>query len=429
MRSAPSIGRATARLLTCTVLACAFWVSQTAPARAARPETLGSLRHALAVQQRAAGHHSGAEVLDLTTGRVLYAAAATAPRLPASVEKIYTTSTALLRFGPDATFATQLLGVGSLDSAGTWAGTLYLRGGGDPTFGSDAFDAANYGAGATVEQLVSNLLATVPMQTFTGNVVGDESWFDSLRGTPPYRFRAASDISGQLSALAYDRGFVNANWTGFQPKPPVFAAQQLVKALRAAGVSVRHGIQASAGVTPVNAGLLASVQSPTLTTLLALTNAPSDNFFAETLLKDLGAAYGGAGSSAAGASVVTAEVASEFGIHPQLEDGSGLSRRDRTSPSDVVRDLTGMAGDGAFVSSLAVAGRSGTLVHRMRGTAAAGRCEAKTGTLHDVSNLAGYCQAVDGHTLAFAFLMNSVNPDSAHSVQDAMAVALAQYAG
>ena len=60
-------------------------------------------------------------------------------RLPASVEKLYTTSTALLRFGPTATLSTTVWGQGSLSPTGIWTGTLYLKGGGDPTFGSANF--------------------------------------------------------------------------------------------------------------------------------------------------------------------------------------------------------------------------------------------------------------------------------------------------
>ena len=166
-----------------------------------------------------------------------------------------------------------------------------------------------------------------------------------------------------------------------------------------------------------------------MSTLIALTNAPSDNYFAEMLLKGLGARFGTGGSSAAGAAVVKSTVAAAFGIHPALEDGSGLSRNDATSPRDVVAALTHLATNGDFVHSLAIAGRTGTLSARMQGTPADGRCEAKTGTLHDVSNLAGYCRAADGHTLVFAFLMNSVDPTAAHGLQDAMTIAVARYDG
>jgi D-alanyl-D-alanine carboxypeptidase/D-alanyl-D-alanine-endopeptidase (penicillin-binding protein 4) len=76
-----------------------------------------------------------------------------------------------------------------------------------------------------------------------------------------------------------------------------------------------------------------------------------------------------------------------------------------------------------------VAGQSGTLRARLIGTAAQGRCRGKTGTLHDVSNLVGYCHARDGHTLAFAFLMNAISPSYAHPIQDRMAVALVNYNG
>ena len=63
----------------------------------------------------------------------------------------------------------------------------------------------------------------------------------------------------------------------------------------------------------------------------------------------------------------------------------------------------------------------------MRGTAAQDRCRAKTGTLSDVSALAGYCTTVDGTNVAFAILMNGVNPSAARALQDRMATALARY--
>jgi D-alanyl-D-alanine carboxypeptidase/D-alanyl-D-alanine-endopeptidase (penicillin-binding protein 4) len=259
-------------------------------------------------------------------------------------------------------------------------------------------------------------------------VVGDESFLDPLRGTAPYGFQTALDIGGPLSALDYDRGLADEQGTSLQDQPAQFAAQQLVLALRAAGVAVPRGTPTSTGVAPVNAEQLAAVSSPPMSTLVRLTNVPSDNFFAELLLKDLGARFGGAGSSASGAAVVRAQMAA-YGLHPRLEDGSGLSRRDRTSPRQLIALLARLWNDEAFVNSLPVAGRSGTLADRMRRTPAAGRCRAKTGTLHDVSNLAGYCTARDGHTLAFAFLMNHVDPASARALQDSMTVALARYDG
>jgi D-alanyl-D-alanine carboxypeptidase/D-alanyl-D-alanine-endopeptidase (penicillin-binding protein 4) len=148
------------------------------------------------------------------------------------------------------------------------------------------------------------------------------------------------------------------------------------------------------------------------------------------LLKDLGARFGGAGTTAAGAAVVRAEIASQFGIDPTLVDGSGLSYADSTTPRQVVTLLTKMAGDTDFVNSLAIGGETGTLQYEMQGTPAQGNCRGKTGTLSDVANLAGYCKARDGHTLAFAFLMNSVSdPSYAHAVEANMAVALARYNG
>jgi D-alanyl-D-alanine carboxypeptidase/D-alanyl-D-alanine-endopeptidase (penicillin-binding protein 4) len=161
-------------------------------------------------------------------------------------------------------------------------------------------------------------------------------------------------------------------------------------------------------------------------------NQPSDNYIAETLIKGLGAQFGGAGSTAAGAAVVRQTVKDQFGIEPQVVDGSGLSRADRTTPRQIVQLLTGVEQTdiaAALAQSLPVAGRNGTLVHRMRGSAAQDRCHAKTGTLRDVSALAGYCNATGGHRIAFAFLMNRVWPPGARTLQDRMAKALAVYQG
>jgi len=63
----------------------------------------------------------------------------------------------------------------------------------------------------------------------------------------------------------------------------------------------------------------------------------------------------------------------------------------------------------------------------MRDTGAAGRCEGKTGTLTGVSNLAGYCQARDGHLLAFALFTDGIATATAHTIQDHMTISIADY--
>jgi serine-type D-Ala-D-Ala carboxypeptidase/endopeptidase (penicillin-binding protein 4) len=410
---------------TCALLAGTAAMAGAQPT----PPAQRTLQRALQQGLGQAGRQSGAIVVDLTTGQTLFSQAANAGRLPASVEKLYTTSTALLRLGPNAAFTTSILGVGSRDPDGVWNGTLYLRGGGDPTFGSVGFDQSWYGTGigTTMRTLIGNLLRSTGITAVNGRIVGDESYWDSLRGTPATGFGRNSEVEGELSALAYDRGFANSQGTAFQIHPALYAAQQLEGGLRAFGVKVA-GVRVSAGRAPAGATVLASVQSPRLSTLIQLTNAPSDNYLAESLLKDVGARLGGAGTTAAGAAVVRAELLSQFGFTPRLNDGSGLSRYDLTTPAQVVTVLKAMATDSPFVSSLALMGESGTLQTEALGTVAVGDCRGKTGTLHDVANLAGYCTAQDGHTLAFAFLANGLgDPGYVHEVEASMTIALAKY--
>jgi D-alanyl-D-alanine carboxypeptidase/D-alanyl-D-alanine-endopeptidase (penicillin-binding protein 4) len=391
-----------------------------------------SLVRALKKNLRAAGSVDGAYVVDLSTGQTLFSARSTTPRLPASVEKLYTTSTALLRYGSSGTLTTSVLGNGYEDSTGVWHGTLYLKGGGDPTFGWAAFDHANYGArGATVERLVANLIRATGITAVQGRIDADASYFDTHLGTPATGYAASGEVEGQLDAVAFDRGWATFSGSSYQARPTLYAAKQFAHAMRLAHVNVPRKTPISAGPAVPGARTLASVLSPPMGAMIQLTNTPSDNYLAETLLKDLGARFGGKGSTAAGVSVVRTELASQFGIAPRLNDGSGLSYYDATSPRQVVTLLTHMATNQVFVNSLAIAGETGTLQTVDRGTPAQGSCRGKTGTLAAVANVAGYCAARDGHTLAFAFLVNgNTATDYVHNVLEGrMMVALARYDG
>jgi serine-type D-Ala-D-Ala carboxypeptidase/endopeptidase (penicillin-binding protein 4) len=388
---------------------------------------LAGLQSDLGHQLSLAGPSDGAYVYDLTAKEALFSDRATTMRPPASVEKLYTATTALERMGADARLSTTVYGIGRLGGEGVWEGNLYLRGGGDPTFGSSAFIHAHYdGIGTSVSALVKELVQVDGIHRITGSVLGDEGWFDSLRGEPSSNYGFDPFLEGTLSGLAFNRGTSGSEHGSHAPA--AYAARELWAGLKNEGVSIDG--HSGAGSTPVGASQLAQAQSPTLTQLLGLMLPPSDNFFAETLVKDLGALYGGTGTTAAGASVVERTIASVLAIHPHVVDGSGLSEEDKTSPYQVADLLVELASNpiGTVLrDSLAVAGHTGTLSKRMRHTAASGRCEGKTGTLTGVSNLVGYCDAADGHTLAFAIFTDGIPTETAHVFQDHMAITIAGY--
>src|SRR5262245_48465163 len=85
------------------------------------------------------GGASGLFVIDARTGKPLCGRAARRQRPLASNTKLFTTATALSRFGPEATIATKVLSEGEIDDEGVLRGDLYLQGGGDPALGTPAF--------------------------------------------------------------------------------------------------------------------------------------------------------------------------------------------------------------------------------------------------------------------------------------------------
>jgi D-alanyl-D-alanine carboxypeptidase/D-alanyl-D-alanine-endopeptidase (penicillin-binding protein 4) len=379
----------------------------------------------LTAQMRLAGSYAGAYVADLSdaTPSGVFGWREHRARILASNTKLFTTGAALDRFGIDGTLSTDVLGTGSLDPDGVYRGSLYLRGGGDPTFGSRRFTRRSYGGGATVQGL-AKLLDEAGIQRVTGRVYGDESAFDSLRGGPDSGYGVSIWV-GPLSALSYNRGLFTERGSAFQANPPAFAAARLDGALEARDIPVRR--RPRAGLAPAGATVLASVESPAMDRLITLTNKPSDNFFAEMLSKDLAMQRYGQGTTSAGARLA-AGFARRLGSRARLVDGSGLSRGNRASPYRVVRLLAAMAGRDeyqAFFDSLSIAGRDGTLKDRMRRYPARGRCHGKTGTLSNVSALSGYCEALSGDTYAYSILMNGVYPTGARRLQDKMVQAIA----
>ncbi len=364
---------------------------------------------------------SGAFVMDANTGQVLFSRKGGRPRILASNTKAFTTAAALQRFGPLTRLETTVHSSDPIDD-GVSQG-LYLRGAGDPTLN-----------GTDLSKLATEVRA-VGVDTVQGPIRYDDTFLDRLTTIPQHGIMA--ERIGTLSALTIDGG---------RPRDPAKdAAQRFLDALKKSGVSV--GSSVSPGTVPQvpPAVQVADTGSPTMAELARLTNVPSNNFLAEMLLKDLGGQFGPTGSTASGIGEVQ-EFASERGADFRGENGSGLSRRNRASPSSVVQMLDSMIAvdEGAteerqleqrqlrdaFVGSLAVAGKSGTLARRMRGTAAKGNCSAKTGTLNRVSALSGYCfrgGRDEEHAVVFSLLMNKVDVGRAHVVQDRMTALIARY--
>jgi D-alanyl-D-alanine carboxypeptidase/D-alanyl-D-alanine-endopeptidase (penicillin-binding protein 4) len=377
---------------------------------------------------RGGGSASGLLVVEAESGDVVCAKAAGTPRSLASNMKLFTTSTALSRLGPDSHIATKVLSDGRLDPGGILHGSLYLQGGGDPALGTPPF-YNSYLAG-----LGTNLFALVPqiraagIRSITGRLYADDTIFDRLRGVADSGYATSSYI-GPLSGLAFNSGFAGStSSSGFSSDSAKLAAAKLARALSAGGIAVPP--QIALAKAPAEAERVGVVRSPALTKIVDTTNVYSDNFFAEMLMKLLGARLGNAGTTAAGAAVVEA-FAQSLGSGVHAVDGSGLTRANRASPTQVVNLLLAMRNDPAgdeFIQDLALTGKEGTVDDRMVGTAAYGRCRTKTGTITGVSNLSGYCFNKSGRIMAFSILMNSVGDTGyAHLEQDRIAALVAGY--
>lgn len=377
-------------------------------------------------------------------GRVLYQDHASLPVIPASNMKLVTATALLDKLGPSYRFQTSLMALHP-PVGGVVRGNLYLVGGGDPVLRlpSDAPSAPGPEPYSNFTNLV-RALKVAGVRQVAGSVVGDDTRYDSLRAVPgwPACYEQEEDV-GPLSALDVDDGLATAGGGLNLGLPPaVQAAGILTNLLHSAGVRVAGG--PTAGKTPPGSTMLAKLVSPPLDQILGVVLRASDDTAMELMTKELGFRERGTGSTAAGTATIHADLAAD---HMPLKgfviaDGSGLSRSDRVTCALLVALLQRAGPDGVLVKDLPLAGRSGTLVSELNGTAAAGRVYAKTGTLDDVKALSGWVEPLKGQgggnpdlaaPVVFATVLNDLAPalpspqDSPTGLTDRVALAVADY--
>jgi D-alanyl-D-alanine carboxypeptidase/D-alanyl-D-alanine-endopeptidase (penicillin-binding protein 4) len=412
------MGRRMKRALT-TLVAVVALLSTAGTASAA---TLGARINALVTSSSFTGTGTSISVWDDTARRWVYLRNGMVELKPASNMKLTTAVAVLGRMGAAARLQTRVFMTGTR-SGSTLNGSLYLVGGGDPSFSAAEFSAKRF---SSVSGMVGDLAAAVRatgITRVTGRVYGDESKFDSVRTAPFWRPEYWRDCP-PITALSLNQGWVRFG------SPYSYSNQ----ALRAATVFrnhlLAHGVTVvgSAGTAwrPAGATQIATEYSPPVYRLVMQMNIPSDNFHAEVLNKDVAVARGLRGTTWNGR-YVTRNYLTALGVNmtgSRLYDGSGLSYANRVSS----RQLLGLLFASSrqpyawwLKASLPLAGVTGTLRDRMTSGPAHANARAKTGTLRDASALSGYVATANGHRVIFSMIMNHgpyLNITAARSLQD-----------
>ncbi len=314
-------------------------------------------------------------VADCSTGETLYSRGATESLVPASTEKLPVTAAALILLGPDYQFRTAAFAGGPISPDGLIAGPLLVSGTADPTADMDIF---------------SSMVAEL-----------------GKRGV-----KGCRDI------------WVSGAVTGSSGDSPQVSQSRLKEALAGAGFLLQPTVAGTGADPPAHTiPLIEHLSEPLGRTIVSI-NKRSLNPWADNLWRSL--AWFAVGSPGKmpdflrrlwrerGCSVAGVEFA----------DGSGLSRRNRVTPAFHVGLLRYMYHCSmewpAFIGSLPVAGRDGTLAGRMTKGPSCGRVWAKTGTMHDMATLSGYASTLEGRLLVFSLLMNNLTcpSDSARYLQD-----------
>ena len=410
----------------------------------------------------------GFALRDLGSGRELAAEGATRSLNPASNQKLITAAVALSELGPDFKYHVGVLG--KLD-AGV-AQRLVIRGNGDPTFSYE--DLRGFG-----ERLVALGLSRV-----SGDILVDQSAFDDEYTPPAFdqqpnewaAFRApVSAVSldrnsttlhvfptepGQLARVEFEPpGYVSvqgevrtekgkkrdhvgltlkphglllgAQVSGGLPEgptvvhitrrienPEIYAGVVLKRVLSTLGVVVQGDVKRGGEDESVE---LVGRDSAKLSTLVQHLGKASDNFYAETVFKTLGAVKRGKPGTAESAALVELDWLKSRHLADEgmkITNGSGLYDANRVSARTLTRLLEAAYLDPAisraFQDQLAVGGLDGTLRTRFFALRNRRSVHAKTGTLNKVTALSGYVFGPEQETgVAFSIMVTGTSAHAA----------------
>jgi serine-type D-Ala-D-Ala carboxypeptidase/endopeptidase (penicillin-binding protein 4) len=332
-------------------------------------------------------------VTDAATGAVIWSHTPAEAQIPASNAKILTAVDALEAFGPTHTFTTRVM-------TGSTARRVVLVGGGDPSLSSRQLGRM---ARTTAAAWLATGVARVRVEV-------DDSLFPAPTSAVGWRRSYTIEDVSPVRALVVNQ---HRRWDTSLDAGAVFAGK-----LEKWGLEVRRVVRA---VRPATATVVTESQGADLATQVAGMLQTSDNDVAEGLHR-LVALQTGYPATWDGARAAQAAALGRLGVRlgTVMNDGSGLSRRDRLSPAVLVAVL-GKVFDGQHPNllglqhgSFAVAGVSGTLApDYLRYVTDPTRCatgliEAKTGSLSGVISLTGFARGADGRVKLFSFLLNRV---------------------
>jgi serine-type D-Ala-D-Ala carboxypeptidase/endopeptidase (penicillin-binding protein 4) len=361
-----------------------------------------------------------AQVVNASTGEVLYDRGGTTPSRTASVMKVLTAAAALTVLGPDHRATTTVV-------KGAEPGSVVLVGGGDLTLSRTPSGTETvYPGAAHLDQLAAQVRAAWdadPANPPLTKLILDASLFGGDEWEPSWD--PAEREYGYMSNITAlqvdgDRDDPGAN-TSWRSGDPIGRAGDAF-ASELGGISV-----VERGTAPSGAAQLGQVASPTVAQLIDKALVVSDNTVAEMLAR-LVAIKAGTGNTFGAINEAVLQGLAPYGIDTTgitVVDGSGLSDDNAVPPSYLTRLFTKInareAGLGVIMDGLPVSGQRGSLSYSDRfagdNAVADGAVSAKTGWIETGYTLSGVIRAQDGATLTFAiYALGDVSDDTKQAI-------------
>lgn len=303
-------------------------------------------------------------------GGFLYGRAPSAPRTPASNEKLLLSMVLLDAFDVGQRFETHVASTAT-PSNGRLPGDVWILGRGDPEVDRRSMTE------------LAGRIAAAGITRIAGRVMGSTTYFRRDWDAKGWNDAARSYVA-RPTALTFE-GNLDAHGRNLR-NPEARAAEVLTEELEALGVRVAG--RPGSGRAPSGLTQLASIRSRTLKALLTKMLRPSDNFIAEVLGKRLGVQVAGAPGSIGKGATAIRTWAQARDVFFSLFDCSGLSYENRVTTEGLVQLLWMSEASpwGSDLFDVLPRGGQGTLRHRL----AKVEVRAKTGTLTGISALSGW---------------------------------------